>query len=281
MMSSTASAAAPRSTPIPLIVDGHVHFYGCHSLARFLDAAVDNLRRIGAAACHGRSDALPCLLMTESARDDAFARLSSGRMALPPGWTMLRQPCRASLHLARDGGGELRIIAGRQVATAERLEVLSIGSDTSVADGRPIAETISRVREAGAFPVIPWGFGKWWGRRGQIVRSVLEHESPELLSIGDNGGRLAAGPEPAIFRLGERLGYRVFPGSDPLPFPGQEARVGSYGFLLDVACVGNPVASDITKALTGVPASPARLGHRTGPLAFANAQVRMQLKTRP
>ena len=34
--------------------------------------------------------------------------------------------------------------------------------DREFADGRPIPDVLAAVAEAGAIPVIPWGFGKWW-----------------------------------------------------------------------------------------------------------------------
>lgn len=282
-MSSSAGTSVDQwgaAAPVRFVVDGHVHFYDCHSLPAFLDAAVTNLGRLAGAAGMRSVDVMPCLLMTESVRDHAFRRLCDGSLALPGHWSLRSRPCSASLRLAREDGAGLYIVAGRQVATAERLEVLAIGCDATVPDGRPIRETIASVREAGAYPVIPWGFGKWWGARGRIVRAVLEAESPARLALGDNGGRLALGPDPELFTVGRRQGFHVFPGTDPLPFAGQECRVGSYGFVLEVEA-GTPAnAAGIQAALARVASSPERIGRRTGPLAFVNAQVRMQLKSR-
>lgn len=53
-------------------------------------------------------------------------------------------------------------MAGRQIVTAEKLEVLALGTDLDIDDGRPIREVLSLVTENGGLPVIPWGAGKWW-----------------------------------------------------------------------------------------------------------------------
>ena len=58
----------------PVLIDGHVHIYPDFDLSTFLDAASRNFP--------GRRG---CLLLTETARDDAFAALRDAQ-GLPAGW---------------------------------------------------------------------------------------------------------------------------------------------------------------------------------------------------
>jgi len=66
------------------------------------------------------------------------------------------------------------LIAGKQVATQERLEVLGLAVGESIPDGRPLRETIDRIVTCGGFPVLAWAPGKWWGQRGRIVRDFVD-----------------------------------------------------------------------------------------------------------
>ena len=72
-----------------------------------------------------------------------------------------------SLTASSKSGQDLSIVAGRQIVTAENLEILALGFDAGLDDGLPIDEVILAVQAAGALCVLPWGFGKWTGKRGQ------------------------------------------------------------------------------------------------------------------
>ena len=74
----------------------------------------------------------------------------------------------------RPGTLPVLVIAGRQIVSAERIEVLALGTRTQIPDGQPLAATIDAVRADGALAVLPWGFGKWWGARGRMVDAYLE-----------------------------------------------------------------------------------------------------------
>ena len=51
--------------------------------------------------------------------------------------------------------------------------------------------------------------------------------------LGDQGGRPIFWPTPYQIKAARRLGIRVLSGSDPLPFPSEVQRPGSFGFLID------------------------------------------------
>ncbi len=44
--------------------------------------------------------------------------------------------------------------------------------------------TLDLVREVGAIPVIPWGFGKWHSARRRILLEVLQQRSPGSILLG-------------------------------------------------------------------------------------------------
>src|SRR4030095_13902120 len=69
-------------------------------------------------------------------------------------------------------GHRLLVIAGHQIVTSERIEVLAIACIENIADGLTLDATITAVRDAGAIPVLPWGVGKGSGERGRFVANA-------------------------------------------------------------------------------------------------------------
>jgi membrane-bound metal-dependent hydrolase YbcI (DUF457 family) len=216
------------------LIDAHVHLHDCFDLARTFDAAVRRFARAGQwVDAEGATSGV--LMLTESAGADVFSDLKAGRRPLPAGWAS--EPCDdpAALRLVRHDGARLLVIAGRQIVTAERLEVLALACADAMDDGRPIDTVLAWCRERDAVALLPWGFGKWTGRRGAIVAGLIEQAESGDLLLGDNAGRLNVSRTPALLRRGAARGLAVLPGSDPLPFCTQQTRAGRYGFALDAA----------------------------------------------
>ncbi len=244
------------------LVDSHVHFHACYDLSAFLDGALRNFPRGGTGY----------LLLTESAGAQWFRRWRDGLKA--QGWRFEPTTEEESLRAVSGAGESLILIAGRQIVTRERLEVLALGRDVEVPDGLPMRDALERIRESGALPVLPWGFGKWWGRRGAVVAEALDQDGE--LFLGDNGGRL--GLEPRLFRQARRLGIRVLPGSDPLPFSRHEGLAGSYGFVLPQAVDLERPASTLLRRIRES-GQPLAFGRRAGLPRFLRDQVGMQLRS--
>jgi hypothetical protein len=221
-----------------VLVDSHVHVYGCFDVARVFDAAAANFAAAARGlAARGEHDAVLCLVESrgerflDGVRTRRIGRVWRGRH----GYWEAEETCEPETLVVRRGGTRLRLVAGRQLVTRERLEVLALGTTASLPEGETIESTLAAVRDAGAAAVLPWGVGKWLGARGAVVARVLADPKWRHVLLGDNGNRLELGPEPAQFALARRAGRAVLPGSDPLPLPGEEARVGAYGFAVDVA----------------------------------------------
>lgn len=260
-------STADLKPPAFALVDAHVHFHSCFDLRTFLDGALRNFRE-GAAELGLAQPWSGYLLLTESAGARWFRRWRDGLNAAGS-WRFEPTPEEESL-LAVSGTGErLVLVAGRQIVARERLEVLALGRDLALTDGMPLGEALERVRESGALPVLPWGFGKWWGRRGTVVSEILG-QGGELF-LGDNAGRL--GPAPVLFRRA-----RVLPGSDPLPFSRHAGLAGSYGFVLPAAVdVDRPAATLLQRLReTGQPRA---FGRRAGLPRFVRDQMAMQLRS--
>jgi hypothetical protein len=248
------------------LVDAHVHFHDCYGLETFLDGALRNFRK-GAAGGAWTG----CLLLTEAGDARWFRRWQDGRGAGV--WTFEPTGEEEALFAVRETGERLVVVAGRQIVSRERIEVLALGRDLELPDGLPLEETLERVRKSGALPVLPWGFGKWWGRRGAAVARVLRQRRE--LFLGDNSGRLRHGLPPALFRRARKLGVLVLPGSDPLPFPRHAGRAGSYGFVLPGSIEESKPAQDLLRRIRAA-GQPRSFGRRVGLARFLRDQVEVQ-----
>ena len=202
------------------LVDGHAHIYPSFSLHMALQAATNALHD-----SHPNTPRVICL--AEPAGCNVFEQLS-------------RFP-----HLGDDGfmirvdDGCLRVesvnssplcylLPGRQVVTAENIEVLALNVKDDIPSGLPAVDTVKRAVDLGALPVLAWSPGKWFFKRKAVIERVLETFGPKEIAIGDTTLRPVGWSTPQLMRSALDAGYRVLCGSDPLPFPGEECRLGSY-----------------------------------------------------
>jgi hypothetical protein len=250
----------------------------CFDIMRFFRAAADN-RHAAAATLGLRGNPVGVLLFTEGPSEHAFRALRERALSPDASWTLRRTDESNSLIADDSAGTRLVLIAGRQIPTRERLEVLAFGHDGEFPSNLSLAEAVTAAREVGAIPVLPWGFGKWWRTRGTQVSRLLESD-PGPLFLGDNGGRPWFAPEPRLFRAGARVGIIVLPGSDPLPFPSQAERVMRYGFVLEGSLSDRRPTATLCQILLRLKGQPESFGQRVGALSFVRSQIAMQLRVR-
>jgi len=266
-----------------ILVDAHVHIYDCFDLQAFLDSALANFKA-EVARC-GQEDAFTALLLlTETAKDNWFQRLTGyvgnnlgiGSKAIGK-WTFHRTNENCSLLARCNGGQGLYVIAGRQIVTAEDLEVLALATDRGFEDGAPLEDVIETVKNNGAIPVIPWGPGKWMGHRGMILKDLLKAVKEPGLFLGDNGGRPIFWARPSHFKEAEAKGIRILSGSDPLPFASESRRPGSFGFSVEASITHEQPAKDIRRILLDPTTYPRAYGALENPYRFFLNQLAMQM----
>jgi hypothetical protein len=258
-----------------LLVDGHVHYHDCFGVARFLRAARDNFDAARKEA--GAPRAVACLMLSESAWSHYFRSFGEGLIERDaPGWSVRRlEEC--SLAVRGPENEEFVLVAGRQIVTSERLEVLALATTREYPDGMPLREAADLVISTGAVPVVPWGFGKWTMARGRVVEELLHSPLADSLFLGDNGGRAALLPTPRLLRLGRRLGIPVLPGSDPLPLRSEAGKPGRCGFVLE-GDVDPRAPAAAVRTLLSRRTQPARFGRleRLGTFLTRQAGLRLQ-----
>ncbi len=269
---------------VTAIVDAHVHLHTCYRADELLDNAARNLSA-GRRKDATRAPPALYLLMAECQQDDAFGQLralAAGERACVPGlesWSVAATAEDCSL-VATSGARQLFIVAGRQVACREGLEVLVLGTTQRFPDGRPIRDLLRETDALGVPRVIPWGPGKWLFSRGRLLRQLLEEFRKPTLFLGDEGGRPGFWGYPSHFRLGARLGVRDLPGTDPLPFSHDVSKVGRMGFRVTVDLDPNRPAASLLRSLTDPKVEFDRFATLEPPLRFVRNQIGMQLRKR-
>jgi hypothetical protein len=299
--------AAPDSLAELTLVDAHVHVHRCFGLERFLEAAHANF----AAAAGAWRPFTGVLLLTEGAGEDRFAELQASAVTQPamgPAATGLRAggavtldrppatgaPGRAGSCRAAPGGWrfertaedcalrafsgerELLLVAGRQVATSDGLELLVFGPREGFEDGRPLAEALDRARTRGLVHAVPWGAGKWLFSRGRLLSRLVAAARDPGFCLGDEGGRPVFWRRVRHFEEARRRGIRVLRGTDPLPFPREVSRPGSFGFALTIGLDRLRPARRLLEALRDPSIEIRDYGRLERPLAFVVHQLAMQ-----
>jgi hypothetical protein len=276
---SSTIAATGGKRLFMIVCDAHVHLYPQFSAERLLASARDNFFT-QYRDCWSPPPIM-ALLFADNRRAEGFttlAALAEGGGVV--GKFQLRKTAEGHSLLAIDPSRpeeRLLLLGGRQVVTAERIEVLALASPAFTEDGLPLAETVAVVQQRGGLAILPWGVGKWLGRRGAIIGNYLNQADPSRLLVGDNGGRPILWPKPALFEKAAARGIGLLSGSDPLPLPGEERRVGSYGAILAGSCGDDYPAQEIISLLTSGAQELKGFGKNLDPFSFLKTQIALRL----
>jgi hypothetical protein len=257
-----------------IIADGHVHLHKCFNLHNVIQCAKVNLKnhtiRLGL-----NPQTPKVLFLTESKQENVFSALCSNGLS---GFNIHRTHSKNCIKIVDSDGAGLYVVAGRQIVTSENLEILALGLENLFPDGQPIEEVVQATSRLGVVAVLPWGAGKWFAKRGAIVKESLYNHKKLPLYLGDNGNRPAIWPLPALFGEAEALQIFNLPGSDPLPFNGEENRVGDYGFAIQGIWDEHDPFPAIKKALENRTAPIKTFGIPARLFSFFYHQLSMQFK---
>lgn len=276
LQSSTSLREGSEAQPC-FAIDAHVHFYDIASLDQALDAGWDQLH--SAATSAGYQPGIVCLCLTETARDNAFEALADGAL-VPSGWFVRAAPRDVSaLWLERRSDGAiLLLVAGRQIVSEENIEVLAIATRSAYPDGNPVKVVLEDLRNEQIPAILPWGVGKWFGKRGKIVDALLAETASSGLMLGDNAGRPLGWRRPRLFERAALDRVPVLPGSDPLPLPGAELGIGQFGSVLEGRLDTDQPAADLRSRLFALRAQPTTIGHQRSLPKVLSEQLALRLR---
>ncbi|HZN97104.1 MAG TPA: hypothetical protein VFB61_05170 [Gemmatimonadales bacterium] len=228
----------------------------------------------------GGSAGVGCLWLVDPPEERSFRRLAQSLVAGQRirRWSLSPTSEATSFVALHDSGDTLVLLAGRQISTRERFEVLALGSELDLPSGRSLPETIARVRESGAIAVIPWGFGKWWFRRRRLLEDTLTSSPPHGLFVGDSVARPRALPRSPLYDLAASRGIYNLPGSDPLPLSWEIGKPGSFGCVLEAPLETSRPAERLIRILLGLRAQPPLFGGPGRLSGFVRSQVALRLR---
>lgn len=214
-----------------ILIDSHVHVHDIFDDELFLNNALRNFKYYHS-KMNDNSLMQGMLLLTESRGEKSFEKIKGLSSKENKSISIVETRETESVKAIFPDGSLIYIISGKQIVTAENLEVLALGTVKDFEEKKPITETIIKVAESGAIPVIPWGFGKWTGKRRKIIEYLMFNKNLPEFYWGDNSGRLGFMKSPADYEKENSNKRRVLPGSDPLPFANQIEKPGSFGFYI-------------------------------------------------
>lgn len=258
-----------------LLIDGHIHVYPQYDRREAIESLLTHL------AANGDKGSRRIGLLAESRACRFFQEVTANGASFHQGTLRLEAgPDTGAITIRQNGIIAGYIIAGRQIVTAEKLEVLALGVDFSLADGLPVETTVKAIRDQGAIPVLSWSPGKWFFGRGKLVENLIMTQTPGSFLMGDTGLRPTLWPLPGLMRMAARRGFKTIGGSDPLPLPGEERGTGSYGFKVTAEFDESKPAASL-RTILGDPASMfTPIGKRCGTLGFLSRWIRNQLRKR-
>ncbi len=245
-----------------IIADTHLHIYPEYDLAAALREYVVRLTALApSAVCAGfMAERYDCHTYRSLAEGDKDNRLENIALNVIDGGNCLELQCFNT--------APLYLLPGRQIVTAEKLELLCLGVDADVPDGLSAEAAVHRIREVGGIAVLTWAVGKWLFKRAAVVKNLLEIFGPQDLIIGDSAMRPVFWPTPHPMRFARKNGYRVIAGSDPLPVAGEESVMGSYASLFSTEFDAAKPNSSLKSALSDPTVAIKSVGSRSGILEF-------------
>ncbi len=213
------------------LVDTHTHFYPFCSFEEFFDYAYLNMQNAARDNYNAQPfSAILCLLETETSHNyqDLLDIATSTKKI--GDWQLESLDQNTLFRVSQNNGKELYLLPGQQIITSENLELLIIGNTDKITYRKPIHSYLEKYGDTHLL-IIPWGVGKWLGKRGRIVSQLIQN-SDYKFALGDNSGRASLWKYVPQFNQARKKNIKILAGSDPLPIHKQYKKVATYGSAL-------------------------------------------------
>lgn len=202
-----------------LVADTHIHIYPNYSLEIFFKECFKKINEIKG---NLNSKVVAVICLTEIVGCNYFQNLSDTDFS-----NEFTVKDYSSFKIVQYKDESLYVFPGFQTNTKEKVEVLELFTTERVSAGKSLEETISLITKKKAFPVISWSFGKWLGKRGELIRKLIK-KGDLSFALGDSALRFVLHPVPNLFKVASAKKFRIICGSDPLPLNGEERVVFEY-----------------------------------------------------
>lgn len=261
-----------------ILIDSHVHFHKCFKIEKFFSSVFQNFST-EVLKHEEKSDWYGVLCLTEISGSNFFEALFSKKIA-PDEFSLEFTNEEESVIVKNKYDEIIIVIAGKQIIAQNGIEVLALGTTKNFETNNCIEKTISEVNESSAIAVLPWGVGKWLGRKKEIIKKFVFENSEEKFFLGDNSGRPSFWAEPDIFEIGKSSNHFILAGTDALAIPREENKTGTYGFYLNSEINLEEPAKDLLSQISNLKAQPKIFGNLENPVKFFKNQITMQMRKR-
>ena len=266
-----------------LAIDAHVHLYQIFDLNTAIERGIENLQKL-IRSDGSQENLVPIWLLAERSDASMFEHLlNMAKNNETVNHYHFSRIDAVTITVRKDDRTVLHIFAGRQLISAENLEVLSLVSNYNPPDRRfPLSTLVSQIKFHEGIPVLNWAPGKWFGERGEIVHQLIQESNPAELFIGDSTMRPSFWRTPGLVRKAQKLGFSMLAGSDPLPFSGEEEMIGVYGTMAQGEFDDTQPSKSLKTILIDQRNSLRIVGKRSNSLSFVIRQFKImrEKKTR-
>lgn len=180
------------------------------------------------------------------------------------------------LRVSQSNGKELYLLPGQQIITSENLELLIIGSTDKISYRKPIHSYLKKYGDTHLL-VIPWGVGKWLGKRGSIVNQLIKNTDYKFV-LADNSSRPSLWGYVPQFNQARKKNIKILAGSDPLPIHKQYKKVASYGSALMEQLQPLGLATQLRTEILSPTTTIKNYGHRDNLLRSISNQLLLRLR---
>jgi len=260
-------------------LDAHVHLDSQSNFSELLEYGVMNMRassqkKSGSGLITGMF--FLAELPGQSFSCDGISWVEGQLPKIAGEWGIKTTRERNSFVLTNADGDTVYIVLGKQVNSTERLEVLLFGDDMQYAD-LPLNDILAQHSgKATHLVILPWGVGKWLGRRGAVITETLQ-QNRSFYCLGDNGNRPGVWSSVSQFDLAAQHGVPVLRGTDNLSLPREMERVGKFGMKIDADVNPEYPLQGVIKALQHRAHEIVPYGNLISLSKFVRSQVMLRL----
>ena len=262
-------------------LDSHVHVATLNDFPDLLDSCVQNMRAVQEKRGSGDTQVTGLILLAEIHGQDITGQIlrqaNEGQTCRGGHSWDLDQTLESGSIRCRNAQGDcLYCVTGTQINAREKVEVLLFGHN-EVIPQRPLQEYLE-LASCGSpqLLILPWGVGKWLGRRGKLINEVLQQDPIPHFFLGDNGNRPQWWTSVSQFTTAKQQNIPVLRGTDPLFVPGQLKRVGTYGHIIEQLLDSEHPLRSLCSHLQMWPATIHSYGKLQGTLSFLRSQLALR-----
>ncbi|MCP5064114.1 MAG: hypothetical protein GY936_16865 [Ignavibacteriae bacterium] len=263
-----------------ILVDAHVHIQTMYDLEEYFDVVFLNFS-LAAKEINNAQSWFGFLLLTEVSSINQFEKLVQlNSIGKKNKYSIQATEGGSSLTIVSPNRNKIFIIPGKQIIAKNNIEVLALCTNKKFDENQSIPTTIKEINDENGIAVLPWGVGKWTGKRKEIIENILIEHKNEKFFLGDNSGRPTFWSEPDLFKVGNQTNHFVLPGSDALAIPSEVNKTASYGFYIYEIIDDSKPAQSIKNILTNLNKPPICFGILENPFSFLKNQITMQFLKR-